>query len=445
MGVPGTLVLRPPARGVATLAATSAAMLAAMLLSSQARALDWQTPWAEPNDRALTAENSDEYAWRLFTALNWPADLRTGVADRSASLGVDGPVVWESWSTAGAIFLDDGSDPGPWAERRDSAAIATESRFETRSLKELPNARHIVGGVMVPLADPLANASRLTEIRMNRASYDYIRRADLYNLGGQLRAYAAGTRIDFPLGARNVKAKWRPISDAERSRYHTVQVAFTDGTKHLFGLTALHIASKDQAHWFWATFEHVDNPLLADSEGWQLPSRDRFSCRGPAADCNRAPRGIGLEGTVWQYYRLRGTLTSYVDSVGRPQRLANSELETGMQTTASCMTCHARASIGVVAGAPARLPIFDLSRSELAQRALTRRGYVGLPKPEWFGDSHGAGLGPAFRPVDFVWSMAKAKPAKSAVATTPPPGSAAIVGGMAESIGVVSKQVGAGG
>ena len=430
---PGTVVLGPLALTVSMVAAT---VLAATLLGAQARALDWHTPWAEPNGRVFTADNSDEYAWRLFMALNWPADLGTRAADSGASFGADRPVVWESWTNAGAIFLDDGSDPGPWAGRREGAAVATESRFESRSLKELPNAKHIVGGAMVPLTDPLANAARLTEIRMNRASYEYIRSAELYNLDGQLRAYAAGSRIEFPLGARDVKAKWRPISDAERSRYHTVQVAFADGTTHLFGLTALHIASKDQAHWFWATFEHVDNPLLPDSEGWQLPSRDRFSCRGNSADCNRAPRGIGLEGTVWQYYRLRGTLTSYVDSVGRPQRLANSELETGMQTTASCMTCHARASIGVVAGAPARLPIFDLSRSESAQGALTRRGYVGLPKPEWFGDLHDVGHDSAFRPVDFVWSLAKAKPAKSAVAMTPRPGSADIGGAMRGSGGV---------
>src|SRR5271163_1737251 len=108
---------------------------------------------------------------------------------------------------------------------------------------------------MVPLADPLASASRLTEIRMNRASYEFIRAAELYNLDGQLRAHAAGGRVDFPLGSRDIKVKWRPISAEQRSRYHTVQVALADGTTRLFGLSAVHIASKDQAHWFWATFE----------------------------------------------------------------------------------------------------------------------------------------------------------------------------------------------
>jgi len=387
----------------------------AVLLSTQAWALDWHQPWAQPRGEVLTAENNDEYAWRLFVALNWPADAGTRSAVRTASFGADRPVVWEAWQNAGAIFLDDGSDPGPWAQGQNGSAVATELRFENSALKDLPNAKHVVGGVMMPLADPLASASRLTEIRMNRTSYEFIRSAELYNLDGQLRAYAAGNRIVFPRGARDVKAKWRPISAEERSRYHTVQVAFADGTTRLFGLTALHIASKDTSHWFWATFEHVDNPLLPDNEGWQLPSRDRFACRGLAADCNRAPRQVGLENTVWQYYRLRGTLSGYVDGAGRPQLLANSELENGLQTTASCMTCHSRASIGVVAGAPARLPILDPSGSEPARGALARRGYVGLPKAEWFSEPHDAAHEAAYRPLDFVWSTAKAKPKRASV------------------------------
>jgi hypothetical protein len=124
---------------------------------------------------------------------------------------------------------------------------------------------------------------------------------------------------------------------------------------------------------------------------------------------------------VWQYYRLRGTLTRYVDGAGRPQLLANSELENGLQTTASCMTCHSRASIGVVAGVPARLAVLDAGGSEAARDALARRGYVGLPKAEWFGAPDAAAHGPEYRPLDFVWSLAKAKPKKT---------SAVVAGGL---------------
>jgi hypothetical protein len=266
--------------------------------------------------------------------------------------------------------------------------------------------RHIIGGVMVPLADPISAAKRLTEIHMNREAFEFIRARGLYSLEGQMRAFEQDGSVAFPYGAKEVKAKWRPISESESSRYHTTLVTLGDGSRRLYGLTGLHIISKDIPHWFWATFEHVDNPSLGDGEGWQLPSRDRFACRHADADCNRAPPDIGLDGTVWQYYRLRGTLTDFVDTDGKPELLANSELETGLQQSSSCMTCHSRASIGVVAGTPVRLPIFEAGTTA----GQGRRGYTGLPNPEWYqragADGH---MQRDFGSLDFVWSLSQAK------------------------------------
>jgi hypothetical protein len=373
-------------------------LLLVCCLATRAVALDWSDPGREPHDAAAAAERSDEYAWRLFVALNWPADLDERAPDRSAKFGADRPVVWESWMSAGNVFLDGGADPGPWLPRR-AAQQANERRFEASS-QQLANLRHVVGGVMVPVLDPLEGARRLTEIRLNRTSFEFIRANELYDVEGQLRAYAGGS-VAFPYGARQVKAKWRPVGENERTRYHTMEVTLADGTRRLYGLTGLHIAAKDLRHWFWATFEQVDNPHLADNEGWQLPSRDRFACGRDPPDCNRAPARIGLEGTVWQYYRLRGTLTRYTDARGEPQRLANSELESGMQSSASCITCHSRATIGVVSGAPVRLPIFD-SREQ--DDPLQRRGFIGAPS--WFEAPQGT---PRYRPLDFVWSLAKAQ------------------------------------
>ncbi|MGA2188027.1 MAG: hypothetical protein ABSH33_05820 [Steroidobacteraceae bacterium] len=381
----------------------------ALFAAAAAGACDWSKPWAEPEDAAAARYQSDEYAWRLFIALNWPADPSARTADRASRLGAERPVVWESWRSAGEVYREDGADPGSWRSGRRGAALPAARRFETLSLKDLPNARHVVHGVMVPLVDPVAAAARLTEIRLNRAAFEFIRAREFYNLDGQLRAAVAGRRVAFPYGAKEVKAKWRPISAAERSRYHSLVVTLADGSTRLYGLTALHLASKDLPTWFWATFEHVDNASLPGGEGWQLPSRDAFACRGEASDCNRAPRGVGLEGTVWQYYRLRGTLTRFVDAAGAPQRLANSELETGFQTTASCMTCHSRASIGVRAGTPLRLPIFDLPPGAADDDVRARRGFTGAPQAEWFAAGAGQAT-PRFQPLDFVWSLSKAQP-----------------------------------
>jgi hypothetical protein len=373
-------------------------------------AVDWSQPWREPQDSTAAADRADEYAWRLFVALNWPADEMARAADSAARFGADRPVVWETWAGAGAVYLEQGMDPGPWVSGRRARPLRAERRFETFALQDLLKVRHIVGGAMVPLTDPLMTARRLTEIRMNRGTFEYIRARELYNLEGQLRAYAESSEVSFPYGAKEIKAKWRPIAASESSRYHTTRVTFADGTKRLYGLTGLHIASKDLPHWFWATFEQVDNPMLTDSEGWQLPSKDRFSCHSQPADCNRAPTGIGLEGTVWQYYRLRGTLTKFVDADGKAQLLANSELETGLQKSASCITCHARSTIGVVAGSPARLPIFDSGQGGAEPDARARRGFSGLPLPEWYeGPSSGSQRHPVFQSLDFVWSLSNAK------------------------------------
>lgn len=307
--------------------------------------LDWSKPWIEPQDGAAAHGHSDEYAWRLFVALNWPADPVRGVPDATARFGSDQPVAWEAWQSAGNVYLETGADPGPWLPgvRSDPP----DRRFETISLQDLPNARHIVGGVMVPLVDTVAAAKRLTEIRMNRPTFEFIRAHELYNQEGQSRAHEQTASLSFPLGAREVKAKWRPIAASERSRYHTISVKLADGTTRLYGLTGLHIVSKDLPTWFWATFEHVDNPTLPDHEGWMLPSRDRFACQSGPADCNGIPRGVGLEGTVWQYYRLRGTL-SELQPGQQPQLLANSELEAGFQTASSCNSCHSHAAVDFV-------------------------------------------------------------------------------------------------
>ncbi len=376
-------------------------------------ALDWRRPWIEQHDPRQAVDNPDEYAWRLFVALNWPADRKARTANRLAPLGAPGAVVWEVWRNAADVYLNDGRDPGPWAGGRYISEIADESRFETLSLKDLPNARHIVAGRMVPLMDPLVSAKRLTEIHMNRPAFEFIRTRELYNLDGQLRSLRDRQAVSFPSGAVEVKAKWRPIRDDERGRYHTLTVRFGDGSHRLYGLTALHIISKDLPQWFWATFEHVDNPTLPDSEGWQLPSADHFACSRDPGDCNRAPAGLGLEGTVWQHFRLRGTLTRFVDADSRPLLLANSELEAGLQKTSSCMTCHSRSAITLLSGTPVRLPVLDMSPgSGEPSLANERKGFVGLPLEQWFESSR-PGAAPPYLRLDFVWSLSKAQPRRN--------------------------------
>ncbi|WP_457391937.1 hypothetical protein [Roseateles sp. P5_E1] len=246
---------------------------------------------------------------------------------------------------------------------------------------------------------------------MNFETFTFIVQNGLFSVEGQEALFVSGTQtIKFPAAAKEVKAQWREISELDAKRYHSCR----SGGK-LYGLTALHILTKDLPNWFWATFEHVDNKKAENmgKEGygpWLLPSRDAFSCPGNQLDCEAAPKGIGLEGTKWENYRLRGTQIDFVDSTGRPTKLANSQIETDFQTSSSCISCHARASIGPKSGKFSnRLSIFEPPFSE--SQVLTP---FGPPNPNDFVTYSGATALPhtstlRYTQLDFLWSLFRAQ------------------------------------
>jgi hypothetical protein len=289
---------------------------------------------------------SDAEAWRIFALLNPPG------RDRSAA--------WESWPSAADTFRRDGADPGPWQ----GLSHPGTQRFELLTPTDFPNLRHIVGGRMVPVTDPLALAKQLVEVRLNTAAFDFIRARQLYTVAGQRRALQQG-KVEFPIGSIQLKAAWRPISAAQRPRYHTLTLRLGDGSTRLYGLAALNIAAKTQNGWLWASFEHTDAPGA-------------------------------------QHYHLRGTQTSYLDALDQPVRLGNAVLEAGLGSSASCMTCHARATLRLD-GEPARLPVFAPAPPGV------RRGYVGTPDSGWFGHADAQGRWQTtYASLDFVWSLSQA-------------------------------------
>jgi len=185
-------------------------LLLAALAANSAIALDWQAPWREPHDAAAAANRSDEYAWRLFVALNWPASPMTRAADRTAQLGADRPVFGSPGRAREMSIWRMARIQGLGARRPRASGRAPaplRDAFPARSAE----ARHIVDGAMVPLADPIAAAKRLTEIRMNRQTYEYIRARELYTLEGQIRAFDQNRTVSFPL--------WRQGSQGEMAAH----------------------------------------------------------------------------------------------------------------------------------------------------------------------------------------------------------------------------------
>jgi hypothetical protein len=383
----------------------------AVFLIATAKAALAQQPWEEPQDASEAINQPDRYAWRLFVALSWPADIKQKKADAGKPFGdaAPGPVVWETWrnvnnNASDTTFRRNGSDPGPWLQIETSPEKLI-SDFDDDAL-QLVLARRFQALSHAPLPAFEETAAKLArnETRVNQSTYEFIRANGLYNLDGQIALYTSGkTAIEFPVMAKEVKAQWRKISDAEKHRYHWAKA--DDGT--IYGLTALHIITKDLPNWFWATFEHIDNKASEGeggrpgNPGWQLKSRDRAACTDPEYDCERIPSGFGLEGTKWENYRLRGTQIDFVDSRGRTTLLANSHPEGPFQLTSSCITCHARATIS----AKDRLTVFACI-TETPSGEQVPVGNVGIPNSDWFFESNNA---VKYTQLDFVWSLLRAR------------------------------------
>lgn len=349
----------------------------------------------------LLSRNPDEYGWKLFIALNQPGDPATKCPDsdirrkfgEDGKFGADGPVLWETWRNvrAGAVdgtFLRGGADPGTW---RSHSAPAQKSKDDVSP----SSLTQIVAGVSFQdrvrgqqsgfAADQFVGEGN--EIRLNRAAYLFIRQEKLFDLKQQIkRVNEQRFDLDFPPESKAIKAQWRKIKESDKPRYHWTEFVTPQG-KEIWGLTALHIITKDTPAWFWATFEHIDNKAPStENEGWQTKSVDNFSCPGAAVDCDKTPAGIV---GPWKNYRLRGTQTKFVEA-GQPTILANSQIETNFQSRSSCISCHAAASVDIEGGGV----------------AMEER--VGLPDANLFLDPKTGKQNKM--PLDFLFSLGRAQP-----------------------------------
>lgn len=375
---------------------------------------DNPSPWEIPNDVNFAINKPDLYAWVTFIALNWPADLETKSPDTNQTLGTDGPVVWETWAERHEVFLPGAADPEPWDDL--GASGTRPGTFERPTQQQL-----IFAAEPIP---PGHTDDQNHEIRLNKPTFDYIITNDLYAIEGQQAMFYSGTEIGFPQDSIAIKAVWRPITEADKPRYKWNVFTHEDGTQTLYGMTGFHITTAVISNWFWATFEHVDNPYRRGvfDEGWMLPSVDSVACPDQPVGCMAAPAGLGLEGTIWENYRLRGTMIDYVDDNGVPIVLTNSEIETGMQTTSSCMTCHARSTIGPNRNlamefkfgpddekhppAPPTVMRIDINDYDEDGRVV---GHIGVPQNDWYAlPDTGAYAWPGYMRMDFLYSLLSA-------------------------------------
>lgn len=313
------------------------------------------------------------HSWDLFIKLN-----------AAVPNDPEGRVVWETWILGRKVFENPNKAPD-WDPVAPAArTLATNEAVPLQQLIRQQMRQGGVQGSIVPAFDPAAGVNN--ETRMNKPAFDFIVSNNLYYAEGIEAFAAAGRKVDFPKDSIEVKAQWRRIAPAQAARYHTAKVRNDNGQEELWGLTSMHITTKELPNWVWATFEHKENPeregVLPDVQPQNQPAQ--------------------LIGTKWENYVLRGTQLEFTDSIGRPTRLASSQIEAGFQNTSSCISCHALATVNpyppVPAGGINFLRFFDENGD----------AFVGPPDPRKFIDP-GNETQMRFTQLDFVWSFSRAR------------------------------------
>jgi hypothetical protein len=255
----------------------------------------------------------DNFAWRAFVALAWPAltdSPHRGEPDRTKTLGDPGPRVWETFKSRYEVFQR-GSDgralaPAQWAsyKGRNPCGAGVDNRTKTLAsftpFADFNQASFTPGKFLGPLVAQNRSYTRY-EVRISEAEFDSI-----VNHGWFQRDLLPTPEApaQFAVGSIAVKAAWRILTEADppaaRRRYYVVRDAeVVDVAKSLaagrsacakrdVALVGLHIAikTKYRPQWLWSTFEHVDNvPPVGVGEAREPDAKDSsapYSYNDPA-------------------------------------------------------------------------------------------------------------------------------------------------------------------
>jgi hypothetical protein len=241
----------------------------------------------------------DDYSWRAFIAINWPAKpgIR-GVPDETKKIGdLSDPgarTVWRSWKADYELFQREGTQPAEWASfdgltpwrelafEESGRTMILDSFSSFRDFNQAGNGRF--GGPLVAQNHTYVRF----EMRLNEAEFDFIRDQQLYR---QARLPAAGgPRLRFPNNSVAVKAAWKIFYEEElpaaQVRYYLVDAMVLDPITHTckmqkMGLIGLHIVQKTRTRpqWVWSSFEQIDN---VPEPGTALVPGRHFSLNDPS-------------------------------------------------------------------------------------------------------------------------------------------------------------------
>lgn len=317
-------------------------------------------------------QKPDEAAWRIFSEINRPTK---------------GVPFWRTWPEQAQVYP---ADPNPEAPPKWQDIADPEPILRVRPSVQQQLQQGHVNAALEDLTDPCTalNKAQSEEVRINQQTFDYLIANNLWYVEGKAKAFANDLVVNFPSNAREIKANWVKLAKSQAGQFVTAE----DSSGQLWGLVAMHIVSKEVPNWVWATFEHVTNPCYSK----YLEAQDRFGLTAggkPSPALIEMFKNYGLDVALYSNYRLDGAQVNFTDPTGRPIILGNSVTEFGFQTTASCMTCHARATTD--AAGTGFLSVFNSHN----------QSFHGTPEPNWYFSSFNP-LTRSYLPLDFLWSVA---------------------------------------
>jgi hypothetical protein len=319
-----------------------------------------------------TSQNSDEFIWRLFAQFTAPVNN-----SQPSTVG------FETWASDADTFSYTPHWPAVNEPKKLQASVLANMSGNHSPLDVpcAPPGNAAVGGFPTS-GSPVPCIAE--EVRRNRVQFDYIVNNNLNTQAGLAGAFARSFKVNMPTAAIAVKGDWVPVqtmvqwipqlgsvSKIEKLYY----TASADAVE--YALVSLHVSSRQNPNWVWATFEHQLNPGRCDSMGCY----DSFGAKAPVVLPNNAavnsqygacPKTQALKtimekarlARVWENYCLKSSQVDYTDTNGTPNVLGNSVTErivgNGTIAASSCIACHVYASYGstgaTTAGAAAMLP-----------------------------------------------------------------------------------------
>ncbi len=249
----------------------------------------------------------DDFAWRSFLALVWPA--RQGQRGRpDSSLSLDAPqrpAVFETLKAEWEVFQKDGLAPKSWNEYGGTlpCAIPGNPAFGDMILAAFAKFDSVLQ------ADAIAFSGALVSQNGKYVRYSSGFNEELFRHIADGKLFITKDLHDhftpFPAESIRVKAAWIEMEGIEKpERFHTRQAWLLDRAtnrceRKQVGLVGLHIVAKTPSipQWVWATFEHVDNVpgprasqpfTFNNGDGKPMPDRNPIAC-DPAHPCPTTP------------------------------------------------------------------------------------------------------------------------------------------------------------